>query len=274
MFADFSHTASKIFKDLTLQYQKGQLAQTFLFYGPKGSKNQHIAEELSIYILSKNDENKFGFEEILTRKYIQNKTHPNFFLLSPEEDKKEITAEKARELNVFLQSTPTIPGWRIALILQADSLNTSASNILLKNMEELPSKTTIILVSESLYNIKKTILSRTQKIFFPSLSSSIEFYVKENSWAQDLLQKIENMHGILQLPDKNFIDSLESFEKINAFTEIMKYFVYQKVLKNLKSPAVWLQKYEDISDFINESKDKSLSHSHFILSIFSILNTP
>lgn len=161
-----SSTAQTLVDQLVKQFDQGQLAQAYVFYGSNLSGHLMAAHILAEKVLTHGPQMPGGFPAEVTAKFIANETHPNFFVLKPEADKTEITVEGARSFNTFLQSTATLSGWRVALIEPADRLNTAASNALLKSLEELPSKVTVVLIAESLHSIKQTILSRTQKVFF------------------------------------------------------------------------------------------------------------
>ena len=64
-------------------------------------------------------------------------------------------------------------GYKVMIIWEADKLNTSASNKLLKLIEEPPEKTIFILVTENEEQILQTIRSRCQALHFPPLGESV-----------------------------------------------------------------------------------------------------
>lgn len=63
-------------------------------------------------------------------------------------------------------------GFKVMLIWMAEKMNTSASNKLLKLIEEPPAKTVFILITEDEQQIIKTISSRCQALHFNALSES------------------------------------------------------------------------------------------------------
>ncbi|MDD4310308.1 MAG: DNA polymerase III subunit [Candidatus Cloacimonetes bacterium] len=63
--------------------------------------------------------------------------------------------------------------YRIAIIEDADQMNTATANAFLKTLEEPPANTVIILITERLQMILPTILSRTQPLYFKPLSQSV-----------------------------------------------------------------------------------------------------
>lgn len=262
-----SSVAEAVVEELIRQFECGQLAQAYLFYGSRSSGHRHAARILTERILAKGPQNPSGFPMEATVKFIANETHPNLFILKPEEDKTEITAERARELNGFLQSTPTLPGWRVALIDPADSLNTAASNALLKKIEELPSRTTVILIAGSLHAIKQTILSRTQKIFFPKVGSEVEELLANSPWAQNFLAEVERMSRTGQTPSQEQVESLKEPFKRAALPGLLLHFVAtraQETLGDIRIARIWLDKYAELAGFITDSKDRALSEGAVI----------
>ena len=61
-------------------------------------------------------------------------------------------------------------GPKVMIIWMAEEMNVQCSNKLLKMIEEPPSNTYILLVSENIENLLQTIQSRTQKIIVPRIS--------------------------------------------------------------------------------------------------------
>jgi hypothetical protein len=163
---------------LTDLFNEDRLAPSYVLYGQETALIYKQAFQLAAYILAQTPKNPYGFSLESTTKFLAQNTHPNFFLLTPSESGKDILIENARDLTAFLQKTPAIPGWRVIIINPADRLNNAAGNALLKSIEELPAQTTIFLIAGGLARVKATILSRSQKIFFPTHRYSTEDYIR------------------------------------------------------------------------------------------------
>lgn len=93
-------------------------------------------------------------------------SHPDFYTLEVLEDKKEIGIDQVRALNVKLFQTSHQGGYQVALIEQAENLNTNAFNALLKTIEEPPAQTVIILTAYQPSRLPATIKSRCAQIRF------------------------------------------------------------------------------------------------------------
>lgn len=96
-------------------------------------------------------------------------THPDFHTAQREEGKKDVTVEAIRELRNKLYLKPYLGGAIVALIDEAEQMNASAYNALLKTLEEPNDGTYIFLITNSLHALPETIRSRCQIIHFSKL---------------------------------------------------------------------------------------------------------
>ncbi len=113
--------------------------------------------------------------------------HPDIIVLSHlpvkgDEKKKEegkpyqlrrnITIEQVREMQKRLSTRPTLGSRRAIIIDPADDLEKSASNALLKSLEEPPVGTFFLLVTHKPGRLLPTIRSRCRVLRFPELSDA------------------------------------------------------------------------------------------------------
>lgn len=94
--------------------------------------------------------------------------HPDCFFLRPAGKSRQIGAEPTRQLISKVQVSPVVSPHKVALIIETDRMNLSASNIFLKTLEEPPRDTTLILLTTRPYALLPTIRSRVQYFRFPS----------------------------------------------------------------------------------------------------------
>jgi len=85
----------------------------------------------------------------------------------------EIRVDDAQEVLKSLALKSYEGGYKIMIVWMADKMNISASNKLLKLLEEPPEKTVFILISENEEDIIQTIRSRCQVLHFNGLSEYI-----------------------------------------------------------------------------------------------------
>lgn len=96
---------------------------------------------------------------------IKANSHPDFFLLKPQEENHPIKIDQVRELIEWSHAKPQIAKRKIALIYPAEALNLQAANALLKTLEEVSEDTLFILVAvSSVLTLPATVLSRCYMI--------------------------------------------------------------------------------------------------------------
>lgn len=90
----------------------------------------------------------------------------------PYATKRNISVAQIRAMQRRLTTRPTLGGRRAIIIDPADDMEPSASNALLKSLEEPPKGTFFILVSHRPARLLPTIRSRCRTLRFPALSPS------------------------------------------------------------------------------------------------------
>jgi DNA polymerase-3 subunit delta' len=99
--------------------------------------------------------------------------HPDLFPLRPAGKMRQISADATRALIGKVQVTSAIAGHKVAIIHEADRMNTAAANIFLKTLEEPPAHTTLLLLTSRPYALLPTIRSRVLHFRFPSVGAAI-----------------------------------------------------------------------------------------------------
>lgn len=91
--------------------------------------------------------------------------HPDLTCIQPEKLGASIKIDQIRDLQTLAYISPQLGDKRLIFICSAERLNESASNALLKNLEEPPDSLMFILLAEQISSISPTVLSRCQKWF-------------------------------------------------------------------------------------------------------------
>ncbi|MDN5863880.1 MAG: DNA polymerase III subunit delta' [Gammaproteobacteria bacterium] len=94
--------------------------------------------------------------------------HPDFLCVEPEEGKSAILVDQIRELSRRLSLTAGGKGARCAVINPADKLGDSASNALLKTLEEPPEGVSLILIADNTAHLLPTVISRCLRLPVPA----------------------------------------------------------------------------------------------------------
>lgn len=115
------------------------------------------------------------------RKFVKNTPYGSLFnwyqKLGIENKQGQIGVDEAEEIVKKLVLKSYEGGFKVMIIWMAEKMNISASNKLLKLIEEPPEKTLFLLIAENEEQIIKTILSRCQVLHIKSLS---EADIKDN----------------------------------------------------------------------------------------------
>ncbi len=170
---------------LNKSLQKSLLTQAYLFYGPSKIGKFKVAKEFAKKILSYKNSNK---KEIF--KKIDKGAHPDFRVISPDKND-SIKIGQTRDLVSDLNNSPFSANKRVAIINQADKMTKSASNSILKFLEEPPFYAYIILTADNKDLLLPTIISRCQILRF-SPPSKQEIIKALNKFSFDK-QKIQDI---------------------------------------------------------------------------------
>lgn len=207
----FGHdTAQEMLLDM---WNRGKLAGSWLFCGPKGVGKATLAFRLARFVLSQpagQEDNLFGEPDMPASlnisaenpvfKSVAQRINPGLKViecalkeeevksrqaqieagkpLDPEVEKSrkrydEIRISDIREAEAFLHLTAAANGWRVMIIDAADDMNTNAANALLKSLEEPPPKTVIILISHTPGKLLPTIRSRCRRLTLKPLENNV-----------------------------------------------------------------------------------------------------
>ena len=151
----------------------GRLAHGLLFTGPAGTGTGQFARQLAETLLGADDKPR-------ARALLDAGSHPDLRVLEPPEPGKAIRVEAVREMIEFLSLTPQYGDRKVAIILQAESMNRHAANSLLKTLEEPPSHSQLILVSQQPVLLPITIRSRCQKLeLAPHTGTQTEAWLRQ-----------------------------------------------------------------------------------------------
>jgi replication-associated recombination protein RarA len=179
---------------------------------------------------------------------------------------KNISIEQIRNLKIELQKPPIYAKRRIVIIMDADMLTIEAQNSLLKILEEHQNKTTFILITSNYLKILPTILSRTLKISFKSLSFE-EFLSYEYNWNYDIKLIYEISEGSIGIakelnnyPINDWLNTLNEVKSVKNVLEILKTIQDSKDFMNFLRVFRFFYKKKYIESS-NEIYYKILKHS-------------
>ena len=230
-------------------YVDRKLPQTILFTGEKGIGKLNVAYHLINFILSKDEENEYCMttnkinSNNKTYNLLLKNIHPNLFLISLKDKKKNIDIEQIKNMKNFLNITSFSNKPKIVLIDGSEYLNLSSSNSLLKSLEENLNNVFFILVHDIKKNLLTTIKSRCIQFKFFLNNEDREKRINEilNNQFNDLSSDFKNKYisplffkSLLEYCNKNNLQ-INDINLDNLLSDILKKKDYKKnefVLKN------------------------------------------
>lgn len=138
------------------------LPHAWLFSGPIAA-NQAIAQQFCKWLLC-NDINKatVACNNCKSCHLFEAQTHPDFCLLTPQEQKSTILIDEVRSLTDFVNAKPQFGSHKVVLLYPAEAMHKQAANSLLKSLEESSGNTKFFLLTKHTQLLLKTIVSRCQ----------------------------------------------------------------------------------------------------------------
>lgn len=110
------------------------------------------------------------------RKFIAEQPYGNLFdwyqLIGIEKKQGQIGVDEAQDIVKKLSLKSYEGGFKVMIIWMVETMNTAATNKLLKLVEEPPEKTVLILVAEDDSGLMQTLRSRCQILYFPPLAEA------------------------------------------------------------------------------------------------------
>jgi DNA polymerase III subunit delta' len=148
----------------------GQLAHAYLLQGAPHGAALRFAEQMLNLIYDHHP-------QVATR------AHPDIAWIEPQSKSRRILIDQVRErlIQPFSQ-TSFSGGWKAGVILCADRMNPQAANALLKTLEEPPSRSILLLITDEPQSLLPTISSRCQRIALTAEDEEIS-----NHWKEPLL---------------------------------------------------------------------------------------
>ncbi len=154
-----------------------QHAHAYLLHGPRGIGKRALAERLMALLLCQRPEALDACGQCKGCLLLKAGSHPDNFVLEPDEADKPIKIDQVRELVGFVVQTAQLGGRKVVLIEPVEAMNVNASNALLKSLEEPSGDTVLLLVSHQPSLLLPTIRSRCQQVGCPrpTLAQSSEW---------------------------------------------------------------------------------------------------
>lgn len=164
-------------------YRSGRMHSGWLLTGPKGIGKATLAYRIACFLLAEEPDtgdSLFGTppppeslalpDDHPVVRQVRAGSHPRLCIVRRGPNDKgdrisqDIRAVEVRKLKDFFHLSATDGGRRVVIVDAADELNPSAANALLKELEEPPARTTLLLLSHQPARLLPTIRSRCRTL--------------------------------------------------------------------------------------------------------------
>jgi DNA polymerase III subunit delta' len=150
----------------------------YLFAGPEGGGKSLAARAFVAALLCPDG----GCGECRSCRLALDDKHPNEFVVEPEGRDIHVDTVKSEIWHPAYRTAPE-PGRKVFVVREADRLNPSAADALLKVLEEPPADAVFLLLSARPHELPETILSRCHVVTFTPLEESFVIRTLEDEGA-------------------------------------------------------------------------------------------
>lgn len=234
MFSDFESEQGLAVKILSNTIQNDRVVHAYLFEKNGYYRcNEFILEFVKLLLCD--DKKNPGHDEsncnICTM--LNDNCYPELKIINP--DGMWIKKEQLDELQDEFNKKAIVGSRKIYIINEADKMNLSAVNSILKFLEEPYPNIIAILVTDNIYNLLDTIISRCQVISLKNTKMNFD----------NELEIISNLCISDSLEREKFISSEDSKEKIDKIKDFISFYEKNKVNTLLYTQNMWFNSFTD-----------------------------
>ena len=262
---------SSITSTLKNAIKSNQLAQSFLFCGPRGVDKTSCARILAKTINCENiTDNVEACNTCVSCKSFNENASFNVHELDAASNN---SVDDIRKLVDQVRFAPQVGDYNIYIIDEVHMLSAQAFNAFLKTLEEPPKHAKFILATTEKHKIIPTILSRCQifdfkRVGITDISNHLAFVAK----SEGIDAEQEALHLIAQKSDGAMRDSLSLFDRLVSSSD--KKLTYQGVIEHLNildydyyfkvTDALLKNDINALLNLFNEILDNGFDGHHFI----------
>jgi len=241
--------------------EHGKVSHAYLFLGPERVGKKTIALEFIKFLncQDKNFENR-PCCSCQSCRDLEKKSHPDFLLIKPEPDKKEISISQIRNLAWQLSLQRYYSPFKAVIIDEAHLMNQEAQSCLLKTLEEPKGQAIIILVTAFPELLFSTIISRTKRIRFSRVANKeIEDFLKAKKISEKEIQKLISIGwgrpgeimGFLDNPEKlrEREEKIKELEKLIGSPLNIRFEYAKKIAQDYRQVKeildIWLEYFRN-----------------------------
>ncbi|MFV0559859.1 MAG: DNA polymerase III subunit delta' [Enterococcus sp.] len=163
-----AQTQPIVFQQLQKSFEHGRIAHAYLFEGAQGTGKHEMGVWLAQHLFCTNLQSQEPCGVCNNCERIARNEHPDVLVIEPEGQ--TIKVDQIRNLQSEFNRSGYESKKKVFLIKEAEKMNSSAANSLLKFLEEPPGDFLAILETDAIGRILPTIQSRCQLMYFQDLS--------------------------------------------------------------------------------------------------------
>ncbi|MDR1926097.1 MAG: DNA polymerase III subunit delta' [Endomicrobium sp.] len=277
----------KVKKILLNQIKSGKIAHTYIFVGYTGVGKRYVAAEFArILNCTVNDFTQTDIGacgRCASCEKIKKNIHPDVhfidFVKQAELEEEDLEKQKVLKIETIRHmqkevSTKIHEGkWKVFIIEPAEKMNIAAASSLLKTLEEPPQNTVIVLIAKHRETILRTIVSRSQTLFFqPLRQNEISSWLMLNcSLCSVRAQRISELsEGSLEIA-KRLVDEKDS-SRFSLWCKLNSQNLYISDVLELSRYTAKIGALKCIDTMITEAKNDFRLYPQRVVSALDLLN--
>lgn len=180
-----------VWEGFARQVEQDRLPHALLLVGQAGIGTLELARAMAQYLLCAAPRPARSCGQCRACLLLKAESHPDLYLVSPEEGAQSIKIAQIREMTEFTNKTAQQGGRKLVVLFPAETMNANAANALLKSLEEPSGDCVYLLVTEQPAFLMATIRSRCSRVQIrtPDFADALQWLQRNRvADAESLLQ--------------------------------------------------------------------------------------